>query len=109
MGLPPVYGISVAPDGNTATFSAVDVKSNLWLLKGLTDRGVLRSGMTADVLVIDREALGTSESPRYVGDLPANSGRYVVDATGYRMVIVNGEPLLRDGEATGATPGKLLR
>jgi N-acyl-D-aspartate/D-glutamate deacylase len=44
-----------------------------------------------------------------VGDLPANSGRYVVDATGYRMVIVNGEPLLRDGEATGATPGKLLR
>jgi len=77
--------------------------------QGLTDRGVLRSGMAADVLVIDRDALGTSESPRYVGDLPANSGRYVVDATGYRMVIVNGEPLLRDGEATGATPGKLLR
>jgi len=77
--------------------------------QGLTDRGVLRSGLAADVLVIDRDALGTSESPRYVGDLPANSGRYVVDATGYRMVIVNGEPLLRDGEATGATPGKLLR
>jgi N-acyl-D-aspartate/D-glutamate deacylase len=77
--------------------------------QGLTDRGVLRSGMAADVLLIDRDALGTAETPRYVGDLPANSGRYVVDATGYRMVIVNGEPLLRDGEATGATPGKLLR
>jgi N-acyl-D-aspartate/D-glutamate deacylase len=77
--------------------------------QGLTDRGVLRAGMAADVLVIDRDALATSESPRYVGDLPANSGRYVVDATGYRMVIVNGAPLLRDGEATGATPGKVLR
>jgi len=77
--------------------------------QGLTDRGVLRSGMAADVLVIDRDALGSGESPRFVGDLPANSGRYVVDASGYRMVIVNGEPLLRDGEATGATPGKLLR
>jgi N-acyl-D-aspartate/D-glutamate deacylase len=77
--------------------------------QGLTDRGVLREGMAADVLVIDRDALATSESPRFVGDLPADSGRYVVDATGYRMVIVNGEPLLRDGEATGATPGKVLR
>ena len=77
--------------------------------QGLTDRGVLRAGMAADVLVIDRDALGTGGSPRYVGDLPAGSGRYVCDATGYRMVIVNGEPLLRDGEATGATPGKLLR
>ena len=77
--------------------------------QGLTDRGVLRTGMAADVLVIDRDALATSESPRFVGDLPADSGRYVVDATGYRMVIVNGQPLLRDGEATGATPGRLLR
>jgi len=77
--------------------------------QGLTDRGVLREGMAADVLVIDRDALSTADSPRYVGDLPANSGRYVVDANGYRMVIVNGVPLLRDGEATGATPGKLLR
>jgi N-acyl-D-aspartate/D-glutamate deacylase len=77
--------------------------------QGLTDRGVLREGLAADVLVIDRDALGTAESPRYVGDLPANSGRYVVDATGYRMVIVNGVPLLRDGESTGATPGKMLR
>jgi len=77
--------------------------------QGLTDRGVLREGMAADVLVIDRDALATSESPRYVGDLPADSGRYVVDATGYRLVIVNGTPLLRDGEATGATPGEILR
>jgi N-acyl-D-aspartate/D-glutamate deacylase len=76
--------------------------------QGLTDRGVLREGLAADVLVIDREHLGTEPSPRFVNDLPAGSGRYVVDATGYRVVIVNGQPLLRDGESTGATPGRIL-
>jgi N-acyl-D-amino-acid deacylase len=77
--------------------------------QGLTDRGVIQAGLAADLLVIDRDALGTTETPRYVADLPANSGRYVIDATGYRMVIVNGEPLLRDGVPTGATPGQILR
>ncbi len=77
--------------------------------QGLTDRGVLREGLAADVLVIDRDALATEPTPRFVNDLPAGSGRYVVDATGYRVVIVNGQPLLRDGESTGATPGRILR
>ena len=76
--------------------------------QGLTDRGVLRAGLAADVLVIDRDALASEESPRYVDDLPSGSGRYVVDAHGYRLVIVNGEPLLRDGVSTGATPGRIL-
>ena len=77
--------------------------------QGLTDRGVLREGMAADMLVIDRDALASEESPRYAADLPAGSGRYVVDAHGYRVVIVNGVPLLRDGVSTGATPGRILK
>jgi N-acyl-D-amino-acid deacylase len=76
--------------------------------QGLTDRGLLREGLAADVLVIDRGALATEPSPRFVSDLPAGAGRYVVDASGYRLVIVNGQPLLRDGASTGATPGQLL-
>jgi N-acyl-D-aspartate/D-glutamate deacylase len=44
-----------------------------------------------------------------VRDFPADSGRYVVDAEGYRAVIVNGETLLENGAWTGATPGVLLR
>jgi N-acyl-D-aspartate/D-glutamate deacylase len=44
-----------------------------------------------------------------VQDFPAGSGRYVVDATGYRAVIVNGETLLRDGADTGRRPGVVLR
>jgi N-acyl-D-aspartate/D-glutamate deacylase len=76
--------------------------------QGLTDRGVLREGLAADVLVIDREHLATAPTPRFVHDLPAGAGRYVVDATGYRTVIVNGQALFRDGESTGATPGRIL-
>jgi N-acyl-D-aspartate/D-glutamate deacylase len=77
--------------------------------QGLTDRGTLAPGMAADVLLIDREHLATPDTPRYVRDFPADSGRYVCDATGYHSVIVNGEVMLRDGEHTGATPGHVLR
>ena len=42
-------------------------------------------------------------------DFPAGSGRYVVDADGYVAVLVNGVALLREGEATGALPGVVIR
>jgi N-acyl-D-aspartate/D-glutamate deacylase len=77
--------------------------------QGIRDRGVLRGGAWADILLLDRDELGTPDAPRYVEDLPARSGRYVCDATGYRAVVVNGTPLLRDGEWTGATPGQIIR
>jgi N-acyl-D-aspartate/D-glutamate deacylase len=76
---------------------------------GITDRGTLEAGQAADVLLIDREALSAGDTPRYVRDFPADSGRYVVDASGYHSVIVNGETLLRDGADTGQRPGVLLR
>ena len=76
---------------------------------GLTGRGVLEEGGAADLLVIDRERLSTPDAPRYVRDFPAESGRFVVDAEGYRMVIVNGEVLHEDGAWTGAIPGHILR
>jgi N-acyl-D-aspartate/D-glutamate deacylase len=76
---------------------------------GLTGRGTLTPGAHADVLVIDRATLGAADSPRYVRDFPADSGRYVVDATGYHAVIVNGEVLMRDGVDTGARSGVVLR
>ena len=59
--------------------------------------------------VIDPERLAAGDTPRYVHDFPAGSGRYVVDADGYVATIVNGEVLLADGEWTGATPGRILR
>ena len=76
---------------------------------GVTGRGRIAEGLAADVLCIDADRLGAGDAPRYVRDFPADSGRFVVDATGYRAVIVNGEVLHEDGAWTGATPGQVLR
>jgi N-acyl-D-aspartate/D-glutamate deacylase len=76
---------------------------------GLTDRGRLVPGAAADVLVVDPDRLAAPDTPRYVADFPASSGRFVADAEGYRTVVVNGEPLLEDGVWTGSTPGQVLR
>jgi N-acyl-D-aspartate/D-glutamate deacylase len=75
---------------------------------GIEDRGVLREGAYADVLVIDPERLSAGK-PRLARDFPANTERYVVDAEGYELVIVNGEVVLEDGKHTGALPGAVLR
>jgi N-acyl-D-aspartate/D-glutamate deacylase len=51
--------------------------------------------------------------PNWVGevvhDLPGDEWRRVQRAKGYNHIIVNGEETFRNGECTGATPGKLLR
>ena len=42
-------------------------------------------------------------------DLPSGARRLLQKADGYRATIVSGEVILRDGESTGARPGRLLR
>ena len=44
-----------------------------------------------------------------VQDLPAGGKRYIQRATGYRTTVVAGEVTFRDGESTGALPGRLIR
>jgi N-acyl-D-aspartate/D-glutamate deacylase len=75
---------------------------------GLHDRGVLRAGLRADVNVIDMAALGL-EAPRMVADLPAGGRRLLQRARGYAATIVAGTVTYRDGTATGALPGRLVR
>ena len=77
-------------------------------IHGIHDRGVLRTGAWADILLVDLDALAVGPT-RWVTDLPAGAGRLVVDASGYRAVIVNGEVVLEDGVGTGALPGRVLR
>jgi N-acyl-D-amino-acid deacylase len=78
---------------------------------GFKDRGTLREGASADVVVYDLSGLGVK--PEWVGeiahDLPAGEWRRVQRSTGYRSTIVNGVETFAEGECTGATPGKLLR
>ncbi|MEQ9518146.1 MAG: amidohydrolase family protein [Parvibaculum sp.] len=75
---------------------------------GLFDRGLLAPGMKADLNVIDYANLKMLQ-PEMVFDLPANGRRLLQKAEGYKATIVNGVVVLKDGEPTGALPGKLLR
>lgn len=66
---------------------------------GLKDRGELRPGAYADVVVFDPARIAdraTYEKPHQY-------------AVGVQHVLVNGTPVLKDGEHTGATPGRALR
>jgi N-acyl-D-aspartate/D-glutamate deacylase len=75
---------------------------------GLHDRGVIAAGYRADLNVIDFANLGL-EPPVVVHDLPAGGKRIVQRARGYRHTFVHGTEVARDGEDTGARPGRLLR
>jgi N-acyl-D-aspartate/D-glutamate deacylase len=75
---------------------------------GLSDRGLLRPGMAADVFVFDPASIDL-EKPRQVNDLPEGAPRYVQSARGIHASIVNGSLLMRDGSHTGAYPGQVLR
>ena len=77
-------------------------------LVGLNDRGVLAPGFRADVNVIDLDGLSIGV-PEMRTDLPAGGKRLVQTAKGYKATIVGGEVVSRDGEATGALPGRLVR
>ena len=75
---------------------------------GLVDRGVIRTGAKADLVLIDLPNLAAGEHT-VVRDFPAGTERYYVDAHGYEMVIVNGVPAMERGKHTGALPGEVLR
>jgi len=75
---------------------------------GLHDRGLIREGMAADLVVFDPATIGP-RLPEVVHDLPAGAKRLKQTANGIRHTIVNGQILLTDNEPTGANPGRLLR
>jgi N-acyl-D-aspartate/D-glutamate deacylase len=75
---------------------------------GLHDRGVLASGMKADVNLIDMDRL-TLRPPHIVHDLPAGGRRLVQEADGYLATIQSGTVTFEEGTHTGELPGKLIR
>src|SRR3989442_7989848 len=81
------------------------VPATLW---GFHDRGLVRQGMAADLVVFDPDTIA-AEMPEVVDDLPAGARRLVQRTRGIAATVVNGEVLLRDGKHTGALPGQLLR
>ncbi len=78
---------------------------------GFRNRGTLREGMAADVVVYDLNSLAVE--PDWVGeivnDFPGGEWRRVQHARGYKSIICNGEETWNEGKCTGATPGQLIR
>ena len=65
----------------------------------LADRGVLKQGMWADVVVFDPDSIrdvATFEQPNQL-------------SVGMKWVLVNGVPVIADGRMTDALPGKVVR
>jgi N-acyl-D-amino-acid deacylase len=75
---------------------------------GFTNRGVLRVGAVADIVVYDFKNLEILP-PEVVFDFPADEWRRVQRASGYRYVLVNGQVTIEDDKETGVAAGRLLR
>ena len=95
-------------EGLDLEFVVKKMTSDTARLYGLNDRGVLRPGMKGDVNVIDLERLQL-RAPELAHDLPADGRRLIQKSEGITATIVSGEVVMRDGEDTGARPGKLVR
>mgnify|MGYP003333515364 FL=1 len=75
---------------------------------GLFDRGEIKSGMLADINIIDFDKLNVSH-PTMIHDLPLGGRRLVQDSEGYIATIKNGLIVSENGKSNGVLPGKLIR
>ncbi|MGI5369300.1 N-acyl-D-amino-acid deacylase family protein [Streptomyces iakyrus] len=77
-------------------------------LFGLRERGQVREGWHADLVLLDPERIDAGPAT-LVHDLPGDSPRLDSRALGVRAVWVNGVEAIRDDVVTGAVPGRVLR
>jgi N-acyl-D-amino-acid deacylase len=75
---------------------------------GFSDRGLLRPGFAADVVVFDPQEVGSS-LPHVAFDLPDGGPRLVQQGQGFELIVVNGVMTWSEGNHTGDFPGRLLR
>jgi N-acyl-D-aspartate/D-glutamate deacylase len=78
------------------------------LCAGFKNRGTLREGAPADIVVYDLNKLAIKPM-EIEHDFPGGEWRRVKRAEGYRQILVNGQVTLEDGKATGNMSGRLLR
>ncbi len=77
-------------------------------IMGLHDRGLVREGLAADLVVFDLARIGVRED-EISHDGPNGAPRRVQGAEGVAYVVVGGEVVLDHGKHTGALPGRVLR
>jgi len=77
-------------------------------IMGLRDRGIVREGLVADLMVFDAATIGVKED-EIAHDGPNGTPRRVQGATGVDYVVNGGQVVLDHGQHTGALPGRILR
>ena len=77
-------------------------------LFGFSDRGLVRPGLAADLMVFDPLTISALE-PGEAHDLPGGAKRRKQLAQGIEWTVVNGQVLMEHGNHTGAYPGKVAR
>jgi N-acyl-D-aspartate/D-glutamate deacylase len=75
---------------------------------GLHDRGLVRNGKTADLVIFDPDTVAP-QMPTLEHDLPGGAPRLKQKADGILATIVAGQTVIRNNEHTGALPGTVLR
>ena len=89
----------------TAVQKLTDIPARLY---GLSGRGRIAEGASADFVVFDPDVVGPGEQS-WRDDLPGGAGRIYKEPTGIGHVVVNGTEVVgRDG-LTGERPGRVLR
>ena len=76
----------------------------------MKNRGTLRIGDYADVMVYNMDELGfLYDKPQFATDFPGGEKRLIQMPTGIRYILVNGTLTFQENECTSALPGTLLR
>ena len=75
---------------------------------GIHDRGLLQSGLAADIVVFDPDTIAP-EKTHEVHDFPAGAGRMKQVSRGIQCTVVNGQVFVEGGEHTGVYPGQVVR
>ena len=75
---------------------------------GIFDRGLLRPGLAADMMIFDPETIKSLPEDRAY-DFPGGQWRTRQLAEGVKYTVVNGQVLIEDGKETGALPGRVVR
>jgi N-acyl-D-aspartate/D-glutamate deacylase len=76
-------------------------------LAGMADRGILRPGSWADIMIFDPETIGPWKK-EFTHDLPGGAGRFRAWGHGVHATIVNGQPIVLEGKLTERLPGQLV-
>ena len=109
----PVYFLATyVRDGEIMSLEEAHYKMSVYpaWLASFKDRGTLRVGAWADVMVYELDKLGMLyDKPVYAKDFPGGEPRFIQKPKGLRYTIVNGTVTFEGNDSTGALPGKLLR